>query len=240
MLFGMEGLQVTDAESGPDGTLEVWAVTDHVAASACPDCGTVAGRVHEQVLTRPRDAARGLDAVQVRWVKRAANVTPRSAAARRSPSGCAGAAAVQADRAAAGAGRGGDRGARDHPAEAARGNGMSWPAAHQAFAAAADPLLEQPPALVAHLGIDEHRRGRPGGGWMRTPGDTSCSRTGGTPASPACPASKACWGRWRGAPLMTRHTGWRRPLPPDGTRSGSSRSTCGRPRRFRTAETVFS
>ena len=38
---------------------------------------------------------------------------------------------------------------------------MSWPVAHDAFAAAADPLLEQPPALVVHLGIDEHRRGRP-------------------------------------------------------------------------------
>ena len=70
MLFGVEGLHVTDAEFGPDGTLEVWAVTDHAAARACPDYGTVAGRVHEQVLTRPRDVARGLDAVQVRWVKR--------------------------------------------------------------------------------------------------------------------------------------------------------------------------
>ncbi len=70
MLFGVEGLQVTDAESGADGTLEVWAVTDHAAARACPDCGTVSDRVHEQVLTRPRDVARGLDAVQVWWVKR--------------------------------------------------------------------------------------------------------------------------------------------------------------------------
>jgi transposase len=33
--------------------------------------------------------------------------------------------------------------------------------AHAAFAAAADPVLEQAPALVADLGIDEHRRGRP-------------------------------------------------------------------------------
>jgi transposase len=38
---------------------------------------------------------------------------------------------------------------------------MSWPSAHDAFAAAADPLLEQPLGPVAHLGIDEHRRGRP-------------------------------------------------------------------------------
>ena len=33
--------------------------------------------------------------------------------------------------------------------------------AHEAFAATADPVLEQAPAPVAHLGIDEHRRGRP-------------------------------------------------------------------------------
>jgi hypothetical protein len=32
---------------------------------------------------------------------------------------------------------------------------------HAAFAEHADPILQQPPALVAHLGIDEHRRGRP-------------------------------------------------------------------------------
>ena len=41
MLFGVEGLQVTDAQALPDGTLEVWAVTGHPAAAACPDCGTV-------------------------------------------------------------------------------------------------------------------------------------------------------------------------------------------------------
>jgi transposase len=34
--------------------------------------------------------------------------------------------------------------------------------AHAAFAEHADPLLEQPLALIDHLGIDEHRRGRPG------------------------------------------------------------------------------
>ena len=46
------------------------------------------------------------------------------------------------------------------PAEAARHAGVSWPVVHDAFAAAADPLLERPVALVAQLGIDEHRRGR--------------------------------------------------------------------------------
>jgi hypothetical protein len=57
VLFGVEGLQVTDAEPGPDGMLEVWAVTGHPAAAACPDCGTVSVRPHEQVLTRPREVA---------------------------------------------------------------------------------------------------------------------------------------------------------------------------------------
>ena len=61
VLFGVEGLQVTDVQAGPDGTLEVWAVTDYPAAAACPDCGTVSGRVHEYVLTRPRGLRRGLD-----------------------------------------------------------------------------------------------------------------------------------------------------------------------------------
>ena len=75
--------------------------------------------------------------------------------------GAAGAAAVPAHAAAAGqagtqvAGRG------ITPAEAARHAGISWPVAHEAFAATADPVLEQAPAPVAHLGIDEHRRGRP-------------------------------------------------------------------------------
>jgi transposase len=46
------------------------------------------------------------------------------------------------------------------PAQAARHAGISWPAAHEAFAAAADPLLDRPAAPVAHLGIDEHRRGK--------------------------------------------------------------------------------
>ena len=64
MLFGVDGLQVTDAQALPDGTLEVWAVTGHPAAAACPECGTAAGRVHETVLARPRDVRRAGDRVR--------------------------------------------------------------------------------------------------------------------------------------------------------------------------------
>jgi len=46
------------------------------------------------------------------------------------------------------------------PAEAARHAGISWPVVHEAFTAAAGQLLGQPAALVPHLGIDEHRRGK--------------------------------------------------------------------------------
>ena len=70
MLFGVEGLQVTDAQALPDGTVEVWAVTGDLAAAACPDCGTVSSRRHDTVLARPRDVRRGGDPVAVWWVKR--------------------------------------------------------------------------------------------------------------------------------------------------------------------------
>ena len=36
MLFGVEGLQVTDAQALPDGTLEVWAVTGSPGRGGVP------------------------------------------------------------------------------------------------------------------------------------------------------------------------------------------------------------
>ena len=69
-LFGVEGLQVADVEAGPGGAVEVWTVTDWPAAAACPDCGTVSSRLHETVVTQPRDVRRAGDPVDLRWVKR--------------------------------------------------------------------------------------------------------------------------------------------------------------------------
>jgi transposase len=69
-LFGVEGLRVFDAEREADGSVAVWVTTDHPDAAVCPGCGSCSARVHEYVLTRPRDLRRGLDEVSVAWCKR--------------------------------------------------------------------------------------------------------------------------------------------------------------------------
>jgi transposase len=161
-LFGVAGLRVTDVEAGPGGAVEVRAVTDSPGAACCPGCGTESSRVHDLVVTCPADVRRGDDPVALHWVKRrlkCANAAcPRKTFTERI-------AAVPPGRRVTGRLRGhcaaevADRGIT--PAEAARHAGVSWPVAHGAFAARADALLDAPPAPVACLGIDEHRRGRP-------------------------------------------------------------------------------
>ncbi len=160
-LFGVEGLRVFDAEREADGSLTVWVVTDHPGAASCPDCGTVSGRVHEHLLTRPRDLRQGRDEVLVTWCKRrwtcgseeCARVTFTESLPE-IPSRCRVTGRLRGLLGAEVAGRG------CTVAEAARWHHVSWPVTHQAFIDQADPVLAQPPGLVAHLGIDEHRRGR--------------------------------------------------------------------------------
>lgn len=65
VLFGVEGLQVTGVEAAPDGGIEVWVVTACEAGRTCPECGMVSGRMHETVVTRPRDVRRAGDAGSV-------------------------------------------------------------------------------------------------------------------------------------------------------------------------------
>ena len=160
-LFGVEGLRITDAQAGPGGVVEVWAVTDYLAAAACPECGTVSGRVHETVLARPRDVRRAADRVDLRWVKVRRKCGNQECSRKTFtewvpalPPRCRITARLREQAGAEVTERG------ITPAEAARHAGVSWPVVHDAFAAAADPLLEQPAAVVTHLGIDEHRRGR--------------------------------------------------------------------------------
>lgn len=161
MLFGMEGLRVTDAEREPDGTVTVWAVTDHPGAARCPDCGTVSTRKHERVVTCPKDVRCSSGPVRLCWVRqrwKCENERCRRGTFTESvpqvPPGCRVTGRLREQAGAEVAGRG------VTPAEAARHAGISWPVAHAAFAAFADPALDEPHAPVAHLGIDEHRRGR--------------------------------------------------------------------------------
>jgi transposase len=150
VLFGVEGLRVTDAQAGPDGTLEVWAVTDYPAAAACPDCRAVSGRRHDTVLARPRDVRRAGDQVAVWWVKSRWKCDEPGCDRKtftewlpQVPPRCRLTARLREQAGAEVA----DRGIT--PAEAARHAGISWTAAHDAFAAAAGPVLEQAPAPVA-------------------------------------------------------------------------------------------
>jgi hypothetical protein len=149
-MFGMEGLRVTGVQAGPGGALEVWAVTDYPVAAACPDCGTVACRVHEMVLARPRDVRRDGDRVDVRWVevrRKCGNPDcPRKTFTEWAPGLpplCRVTARLREQAGAEVAERG------ITPAEADRHAGVSWPVVHDAFAAAADPVLDQPAAPAA-------------------------------------------------------------------------------------------
>jgi transposase len=161
-LFALDGVQVAEVDAEAGGGRTVWVVTADPGAAACPGCGTVSARVKEHVTTRPADLRHGQDPIAVRWVKRrwecrepscprqtftesVAAVPPRCRVTARLRGH---AAALVAD------------GGRT-VTQAARECGLSWPVVHTAFAGRADPVLEQPPSLVAHLGIDEHRRGRP-------------------------------------------------------------------------------
>lgn len=160
-LFGVDGLQVAGVEAAPDGGIEVWAVTDFPAAAACPDCGAVSDRVHETVVTRPRDVRRAGDTVDLRWVKVRRKCGNQECDRKTFtewvpalPPRCRITARLRGQAAHEVAERG------ITAAEAARHAGVSWPVVHDAFAAGADRLLDQPAAAVAHLGIDEHRRGR--------------------------------------------------------------------------------
>jgi transposase len=161
LLFGVEGLQVTGVEGAPGGGIEVWAVTAWEAGRACPDFGRVSDRVHETVLARPRDVRRAGDPVDLRWVKYRRKCENRQCPRKTFtewvpalPPRCRITARLREQAAHEVTERG------ITPAEAARHAGISWPVAHEAFAAAADRLLDRPAAPVAHLGIDEHRRGR--------------------------------------------------------------------------------
>ena len=159
-LLGIAGVTVTETEVEADGRLSVWAQV--TGPAACPACAVMSDRVHERVVTRPRDVRYGDREIDLFLVKRrlecaeegcprgtftewAPQVPPRCQITRR--------LLGHAGREVTGRGI--------TPAESARHNGISWPSVHGALAAQAEEILDDEPAQVAHLGIDEHRRGRP-------------------------------------------------------------------------------
>ena len=156
----MDGVEVTEAERGADGRLTVWARI--TLPAMCPGCGIVSEKVHQYVTVTPRDVracgqdtdfflvkrrmeCAGKDCPAGTFTESVPQLPPRCTITRR----------LLEHAGAEVAGRG------ITPAEAARDAGISWPSAHEAFAAKAGEILEEEPAPVAHLGIDEHRRGRP-------------------------------------------------------------------------------
>jgi transposase len=160
VLFGMDGVEVTEAERGADGRLTVWARI--TVPAMCPGCGVVSEKVHQYVTVTPRDVracgqdtdlclvkrrmkCAGKDCPAQTFTEPAPQLPPRCTITRRLLEH---AGAEVADRGIT-------------PAEAARDAGISWPSAHAAFKAKAGEILGEEPAPVAHLGIDEHRRGRP-------------------------------------------------------------------------------
>jgi transposase len=160
VLLGIDGVAVTEAEREAGGKLAVWARV--TGPAACPECGMVSEKVHQYVVTRPRDVricGESADLFLVKrrmectgggcpagtFTERVPQVPPRCSITRR--------LLEHAGREVA------ERGIT--PAEAGRAAGISWPSAHGAFARAADEILDGEPAPVAYLGIDEHRRGRP-------------------------------------------------------------------------------
>lgn len=161
-LLGVDGVGVLEVDREDDGRVTVWVGTSDPDAAVCPDCQTRAGRVHERVLTRPRDLPRGRDRVELVWLKRRWKCD--------NP-GCARLTFTEVvGQVPAGmrlTGR-----LREHAAElvgelgapvssAAGACGLSWPSTHQGFSDQADPVLAAPLRPVTVLGIDQTRRGRP-------------------------------------------------------------------------------
>lgn len=168
-LFGLQGVVIVEVDVEADGGVTVWLGTDPRFVPSCPDCGVVSARVHEHVLTRPRDLPRaaggttaGVAPVAVVWTKRRwrcdSSDCPRATFTESVPQIPPGARLTERVREHA-AGLIGDAGM---PVSAAAVRvGVSWPSAHHAFTDRADQLLDTPPGPVAVLGIDETRRGRP-------------------------------------------------------------------------------
>ncbi len=153
-LFALDGAEVVEVDEEPGGGRTVWLVTADPDARSCPVCKTASAHVREWVATRPADVAHGGGQAGVMWVKRRWECRVASCPRKTFTESLPGVPARcrMTSRLRDHAGRLVAEGGRT-VAQAARECGLSWPVAHQAFAASADPLLGRPPAPVSHLGI---------------------------------------------------------------------------------------
>jgi hypothetical protein len=114
VLFGMSGVEVTEAEREADGRLTIWGQV--VLPAVCPVCGTVSEHAHQYVTASPRDVRACGQDVGFCLVKRPDAVRggalPEEDVHR---VGAAGPAAVHDHPPAAGARRRGGGGPGDHP-----------------------------------------------------------------------------------------------------------------------------
>ncbi|MEV0382760.1 ISL3 family transposase [Nonomuraea sp. NPDC050643] len=165
LLLGLDGLAVTKVVAADDGVQDgpvVHLATADERARCCPECGVVAVRMKEWVITRPRDLPVAGRRCALRWRKRRwycdQASCPRQTFTEQVPQIPARSRLTRRLRRASGAavadgGRTVLQSARDH--------GVSWPVVSAAFTEHARRVLPAQPAPVAVLGIDEVRRGRP-------------------------------------------------------------------------------
>ena len=170
MLFGMDGVEVTEAEREADGRLTSRARITLPAMR--PGCRTVSEKVHQYVTVTPRDVRACGQDTDFFLVKRRMECAEKECPAEtftesvpQLPLRCTitrrlaeHAGAEVADRGITPAEAGRDAGIRGRPARDVRGEGGPDPG--------------RGTALVAHLGIDEHRRGPRRGGRTPIPANT--------------------------------------------------------------------
>jgi transposase len=163
LLLDLDGLAVQSVERTASGGRLVRVVTADETAAACPACGVISVRVKEYVCTRPRDLPQGRDRVDLVWRKRrwycCEPLCRRQSFTESLPSVGAGARLTSRLRAHAG-----DLvvdGICATVAVAGRWCGVSWPTVMGAVRTQAGEVLDEAPAPVGVLGIDEVRRGRP-------------------------------------------------------------------------------
>jgi transposase len=165
-LYGVRGVRVVEVDAEADGRQTVWLHTDERHVSSCPQCSVPAVRVHELVVTRPRDLVRpvggGLGQPGVVWIKRrwkCDNADCRRATFTESLPQIPPRARLTERVREHAAHLVGQTGI---PVSTTAGQcGVSWHTVEEAFTDRVDPVLAAPMRPVTVLGIDETRRGRP-------------------------------------------------------------------------------